>query len=64
MNFFPCRKQRNSYMLLLSKTKAPLTKNKSKFKSFIIYWSLIWNNQDKFLKTSTSLNAFKHNMKS
>ena len=40
-NFLPCRVQRNSYTLPLSKAKVPSSQNKSRFKSFVIYLSLI-----------------------
>ena len=43
MDEFFSHAERNGipFMLLLSKTKAPSSQNKSRLKSFIIYWSLI-----------------------
>ena len=55
--------QQNSYTLLLSKIKASSSQKNQGLKALPYIGSSLWNNQDKFLKISASLNAFKHDIK-
>ena len=53
----------SSHEFITPKIKCSSSKNKCRIKSLILCWSLTLEQFKQDVKTSTSLNAFKHNMK-
>ena len=62
MNFFPMQSATESLHVTHQKLKLPHRKTNQGLRA-LSYIASLWNNQDRCLKTSASLNTFKHNIK-